>query len=267
MWNDTLLLNRLTRALLAIALVLVAWGGVKWLAARSEFAFRTIAITNERGEDLQRVNTTNLAELVLPRLKGTFLNMNLEDARQAFEGVPWVRRASIRRQWPNRLVVRLEEHRPLALWGTTEAPPTTDAVALKLVSEEAEVFIAPLAEKRTNYPTLFGPAGNEREVVRLYRDASAQLATLQLKPTLVVLSPRLAWSMQLSNGVTLELGRERESSTVRERLARLTATWSQTVARLARRIDTVDLRYPNGYAVHIAGFKEWSDRNPVVVPR
>jgi len=49
-------------------------------------------------------------------IKGNFFSINLQRARAAFESVPWVRRATVRRVWPDRLAVSLEEHRAAALW-------------------------------------------------------------------------------------------------------------------------------------------------------
>ncbi len=256
MWHDILLLNRLTRALIGIALVLFAWVGIKWLAARPEFAFRRIVIESHQTEPLQRVEAQAFAARVLPGLKGTFLNMNLDQARAAVEALPWVRRASVRRQWPGTLVVKIEEHRVLALWGVSPEGAVT-----RMVNPHSEIFTAPLAEKRDSYAILHGPAGAEREVVRMFADMRTELAKLQMEPRTVLLSPRLAWSVKLDNGVTIELGREQAKSSVRERLARLIATYRATVGTLARRIDSVDVRYPNGYAVHIAGYREWADRN------
>ena len=256
MWHDILLLNRLTRALIGIALVLFAWMGIKWLAARPEFAFRRIVIESNQAEPLQRIEAQAFATRVLPQLSGTFLNMNLDHARAQAEALPWVRRASVRRQWPGTLVVKIEEHRVLALWGVSPEGP-----AARLVNPQAEVFTAPLTEKRDLYATLHGPQGTEREVVRMFADMRTEFSALQLQPRFVQLSPRLAWSVKLDNGVTVELGREQAKSSVRDRLARLVATYRSTVGTLARRIDSVDARYPNGFAVHIAGYREWADRN------
>ena len=36
--------------------------------------------------------------------------VSLDQARQVFETMPWVRKASVRRDWPNGIVVAIEEH-------------------------------------------------------------------------------------------------------------------------------------------------------------
>jgi len=49
-------------------------------------------------------------------LTGNYFTIRLDRARQAFETLPWVAQASVRRIWPNRLRVTLTEHRALGQW-------------------------------------------------------------------------------------------------------------------------------------------------------
>ncbi len=70
-----------------------------------------------------------------PRLAGNFFTIDLQQGRAAFESVPWVRRAVVRRVWPDRLAVHLEEHRAGALWVPDDGND-------KLVNSFGEVFEA-----------------------------------------------------------------------------------------------------------------------------
>src|SRR5206468_3912068 len=62
-------------------------------------------------------NHLTVRDGALARITGNFFTVNLEQVRTAFESVPWVRRASVRREWPDQLVVSLEEHEALGTWG------------------------------------------------------------------------------------------------------------------------------------------------------
>ena len=74
---------------------------------------------------------------------------------------PMTRRAEVRRHWPDRLDVRLEEHVPLARWGQ-EAEG-------RLVSVYGEVFAGSMGAGRdAELPQFAGPAGSELEVARRY---------------------------------------------------------------------------------------------------
>jgi cell division protein FtsQ len=71
----------------------------------------------------------------------------------------------------------------------------------------------------------------------------------------VELSDRYAWTVKLSNGTTLELGREQGRELQRVRVQRLVAIWPQLASRLPNRIESIDMRYPNGLALKAQGLE------------
>src|SRR4051812_15445823 len=116
MWHDIKLLNATTNALLgAFALALLA-SGLWWVTQRPMFTLKVIRL---EGADapLRHVNPATVRGTAIPRITGNFFTANLDAVRQAFESVPWVRKATVRREWPNKLIVAIEEHVPLAIWG------------------------------------------------------------------------------------------------------------------------------------------------------
>jgi len=78
----------------------------------------------------------------LPGLVGNFFSIDLAQARHAFETVPWVRRAVVRRVWPDRLAVRLQEHHAVELWESNDGSGPGD----RLVNSQGEVFEANLGD-------------------------------------------------------------------------------------------------------------------------
>lgn len=103
---DIRLMNAVSALLLAVLLGTAAWAAVRWAVRLPVFNFRAIQVEG----DVSRNSVASLRANALPRLKGSFLSMNLQEGRAAFEAVPWVRHAQLRRVWPMRLRVRLEEH-------------------------------------------------------------------------------------------------------------------------------------------------------------
>jgi cell division protein FtsQ len=163
--------------------------------------------------------------------------------RRSFEQVPWVRRAHVRRIWPNQLHVTLEEHRALAVWGDG-----------RLVNDRGELFSASLAEAEDDGPLLefSGPPGSELQVMRRWAQLTQQLASLSMTPQAVQLSDRYAWTVRTADGMTLLIGRE-QGVALDDRVARWVAAYPQVAARISHPIRTVDLRYPHGFAVHAPG--------------
>jgi cell division protein FtsQ len=245
MWQDIRLLNATANALLGLLALAILGSALWWVVHRPMFTLREVRLEGPQQTALRHVSPSTVRGTALPRIKGNFFTADLEDVRVAFESVPWVRRAAVRREWPNKLVVVIDEHRPLGTWGEDG----------RLLSVNGDVFTANLAEaeEEGELPEFEGPAGSEREVVARYRDFSEWLAPVELAPEAVQLSGRYAWSLRLNNGMTVELGREQTRETLKNRVERLVRIYPQLVARLQDRIESVDMRYPNGLALRAAG--------------
>ncbi|RXZ36378.1 FtsQ-type POTRA domain-containing protein [Oxalobacteraceae bacterium CAVE-383] len=245
MWQDVKLLNTLSGLLVAGALLALFGAGLFWVAQRPMFTLKTIVVEGMPDMPLRRVNALTIRSTALPRIKGNFFTADLDAVRGAFEAVPWVRQAMIRREWPNRLIVSIEEHRTLGTWGEDGS----------LLSVKGDVFTANLAEAEEDGPLLAfgGPEGSEKDVVTHYQQLKDWFAPLSLKPASLQLSDRYAWSVKLDNGMALELGREQDKNTMRERAARLIAVYPQLLQRMNGKIENVDLRYPNGMALKAGG--------------
>src|ERR1700754_1524113 len=237
MWNNVRQLNLAANALHALLLLVLLAAGAYWLTQRPSFALREIRIDG----DTEHINSPTVRTTVVGRLKGNFFTVDLDAARQSFEQMPWVRHASVRRVWPNALAVTLEEYRPLGTWGNDQ-----------LVSVEGELFTANQGELDDDLPAFDGPEGTAKEVVARYRDFQKWFAPLDAKPEEVTLSPRFAWTVKLSNGTQIELGRERNPDTLNDRCKRFVASWTSVTGRWGKDIEYADLRYPNGFAIRAA---------------
>lgn len=241
MWQDVKLLNTVANALFAALLLLLLASGVWWLIQRPMFTLKVIRIEAAEQPELRHVNALTIRDGAIPRIKGNFFTTNLDSVRAAFEAVPWVRKASVQREWPNKLIVRLEEHTALGTWGEQG----------RLLSVKGDVFTANLAEAEEDAALIAfdGPDGSEKEVLARYLDLKSWFSRGGLAPESVQYSNRYAWSVKLNNGMRVELGREQTSTTLKERVDRLMAVYPQLVASLQESIESVDMRYPNGLAL------------------
>ena len=244
MWSNPRVLNWIANGLFGLAALLAISAGGHALVRSPVFALRSMQITGE----LQHVRQPQIVGVLQGRVSGTFFTIDLDGLRARFESIPWVRRAEVRRHWPDRLVVRLEEHVALAHWGRRE-----DA---RLVNVQGEVFSALTGE---DLPSLSGPPGSEREVAHRYAEFVSLLAPLGAAPRQLILSDRLAWQVRTEDGMVLQLGRDAPKDSVSERLARFVEAYPRTIrpmeSRLAQAELRVDLRYPSGFAVKVPGIE------------
>ncbi|MYN28250.1 MULTISPECIES: cell division protein FtsQ/DivIB [Duganella] len=247
MWQDAKALNATASGIVAMTLLACIAAGVWWVSQRPMFNLRTIRIESiGPQDDLRHVNHLTLRNNALGRIKGNFFTTNLDAVRQAFESVPWVRRATVRREWPDQLIVALEEHEALGTWGEDG----------RLLSTKGDVFTANLAEAEEDHalPEFDGPDGSEKEVLSRYDELRNWFAPLKLVPQALSLSGRYAWTVRLDNGMSVALGREQTSTTLKERVDRLVGIYPQLVEHLPN-IETIDMRYQNGLALSAQGLK------------
>ena len=238
MWDDIVAMRNTANLLFVVAVVLMLYATGHYVAHLPIFPLRDIKVTG----DVAHVTNEQVEAVVTGELRGNFFTVDLGQARAAFEKLPWVRKVNVRRQWPDRLEFAVEEHRPLARWGSTA-----------LVSAEGEVFEAAI---NTTLPVLQGPAGSAPEVVFRFQLFEQVLEPVGRHITQITLSARRAWVLKLDNGMVLELGRDNLDS----RLAGFVAAYDSTVARLPHPSAYIDLRYTNGFAVRSPGLK-WTGNN------
>jgi len=245
MWHDVRVLNATASFLTAVTVLASLVTGVWWLSQRPMFALGSVTVESMYAIDLKHVNALTVRNGVVGKLRGNFFTADLDQVRTTFETVPWVRRATVRREWPNALVVEVEEHEAIGTWGDEG----------RLLSVKGDVFTANIAETEDELalPAFEGPAGTEKDVLKRFADLRTAFAKVSLVPQSLSLSDRYAWTVRLDNGMSVELGREQDRTTLTKRVQRLVGIYPQLVARLQEgRIDTIDMRYPTGLALSSA---------------
>lgn len=244
---DVRVMNALAGIFVVVALVAMAssaWGAMQ----RSPyFAVRHIEIATP----LQRTNVKALRAIAAPRVAGNFFAMDMAQVRAAFESVPWVRRANVRRVWPNALSVSIEEHRAVAFWDGGDGDD-------QLVNEYGEVFDANLGEvEEEGLPMLGGPDGSARLALSLHQKLLPLLAGLDARIEDLRQSRRGSWHVTLDSGAELDLGRSKDGadmSEVLERTARFVRTFHEVSSRYGHAaLEHADLRHANGYALRLQG--------------
>jgi len=213
--------------------------------------------------DLARNSVPTIRANAAPRLAGNFFSVDLQASRAAFESVPWVRRAVVRRIWPDVLAVRLEEHRAAALW----EGPVPERSADQLVNAQGEVFEANVGDvEDERLPGLAGPEGSAARMLALYQRVQPAFARLALNVERLHLSGRGSWRAELDSGASVELGRGSEDEIV-ARTERFVRTLAQVTARWQQPLEYADLRHADGYAVRLRGVSTTSPPANGTAPR
>lgn len=231
MWDKPQVMLWTANFLYALAVVLLLYAVLFVVVHLPIFPLRTVQVSGE----MRHVTREQLRLIVSRHLQGNFFTLDLAQARDAFRKLPWVRNVSVRRRWPDRLEVVVEEHRELARWGN-----------IALVNNHGELFQA--ASDR-ELPVFYGPGGGVQEVAQNYGIYSQLLAPVGLRVAQLALSPRHAWQIGVDNGMVIELGREQMEA----RLRKFVSVYPRTLGLLNVAVSYVDLRYPSGFAVRKPG--------------
>ena len=231
MWDNPRLLNAAAGFLVGLVVLAATLVGLSWLLRASPFPVRHVEVTTA----LTHASSAQMQALLARQGRGNFFAFPIDELRGALERLPWVRTATVRRVWPDRLEIAIEEHEAFARWG-----------AEALVNTYGERFAGPAD---TSLPLFSGPQGTEAEVARRYQRFSALLAPLASPIERIALSQRHAWSVRLANGLQITLGRDADLA--EQRLERFVEAYASTVG--TRVPQVVDLRYPNGFALRVKG--------------
>lgn len=241
---DIRLMHAVTSLLWLLTVLGCLGAAAWWLLRLPVFALERISVEGE----VTRNNALTLKTNVIPKLQGNFFTLDLAQARQAFEAVPWVRAVVVHREFPNRLRVQLQEQQPVALWG--EEGSST------LLNQQGQVFEANLGEVEADaLVRLKGPENQSALVLQTYRTLRAVLQAAEMDVDQLELSPRGSWKLVTTQNAVIELGRGQTQELVAQlqtflrTLPQITSRYGRTPRSLA----AADLRHKDGYALRLQG--------------
>ena len=148
-----------------------------------------------------------------------------------------------------RLVLKIREHRPLALWDDT-----------LLLSERGRLYPRSAMGDALpkGLPQLGGDARRVAEVLAFYNQSRELFAPLGLGVRELRQDARGSWSLRLSDGAQVLVGR----FDAEQRVRRFADLLPKLIAPEGRALQRADLRYANGFAL------KWSEAtSPTVLPR
>ncbi len=210
----------------------VIWQANAWLQGMERLTLQQVRVEG-RFEQLGR---EAVGALVAPYSGTHFFDIDVIAIKDRLEQQPWVRAASVRREWPDALVITLQEQVPVAHWGDRG-----------LLNSRAEAFYpdAGIPVGAQQLPALYGVDGSQQTLLtRLYRVTEA-FAPMGMTIAALHMDARGSWRISLSNGLQVMMGHDFDQ----RRINRLLAFYPALQQRGTGSLAVIDLRYPNGFAV------------------
>ncbi|MBU1237555.1 MAG: cell division protein FtsQ/DivIB [Gammaproteobacteria bacterium] len=237
-WDRPALMNLVADILIVFGIAAMAWAIATSIQRLPIFPLREVVVARA----VDNVTRIQIEQAIRAALVGNYFTVDLDQVRNVFEKLPWVRQVEVRRRWPDTLVLQIEEHVAVARWQQADNEA-------RLVNNFGEVFAA--ASDR-ELPIFSGPEGTAAPIMTRYLEFSQVLNAVERTPAVLALSTREAWQVTLDDGLVIELGRDEAKHTLSERMARFVAWYGPALdkTRLAR-AKVVDMRYPNGFALRL----------------
>lgn len=211
--------------------------------ANTGLILRDVLVEGRENTPLKDLRTVVDLELDQP-----ILDVDPHKLRERVEALPWVATASVERQLPDILHIRLNEHRPIAMWqhDATFSLINKDGAVILTGGEDIKVF--------AHLPLVVGQGAPEH--------ATQVLAILRSEPELhkrVKAAVRVSdrrWDIAMENGTFIRLP-EQNPEKAWSRLAR----YSKEKFLFDKKLASVDMRLPDRIMVKIDGLE--TIRKPV----
>jgi len=220
-------------SLMVVAVTGSAWQLSTWLQGVEGLTIQQVRVEGS----FENLDREEVGALIKPYAGHHFFDIDVVDIRAGLERQAWVQSASVRREWPDTLVVSLIEQRPVARWGKQG-----------LLSHKGVVFYPDLhkTDALEGLPLLDGVTSSERSLLERLHQVTEILQPLGMKVVSLQMDARRSWRIELDNGLQLMLGREQDM----QRIQRFLAFYPLLLAqRLGGEVAVVDLRYSRGFAV------------------
>ncbi|UPW17940.1 cell division protein FtsQ/DivIB [Agarivorans sp. TSD2052] len=162
---------------------------------------------------------------------GNFFSLDVSKVKAELEQLPWVEHVTVRKQWPDKLSVNLQEQQVVARWNNAA-----------LLNQQGHIFDAPQQRVSEVLVNLSGPDEQAAVVLATFKQLQQVLQSDGLSIASLALNERHAWQVSLANGIVLQLGKEDKLN----RIARFVSVYPQLKPEA---VAYVDLRYDTGFAV------------------
>lgn len=219
--------------IVVVLLMTLAWHVLSWLEDKQRVPLQQVLVSGKTAW----LDVSQVEKQIRRTQPVSFFQIDVNQAHQDIEALPWVYQASVRKQWPDTLLVYVIEQQPVARWNGD-----------MLLNRFGGAFTPDMDIHQLPLPNLYGPGGSELTALQGYKAMQGLLKRSGLKIEELFLSERYAWNIKLDNGINLNLGRKE----FMDRLQRFIDVFP-LLKKQNKSVSYVDLRYDTGLAVG------WSD--------
>lgn len=245
-------------SLVITTIVWVTFSIISWLNDQERGVLSKLVIT---GHCRFTTNSHIQQAIISLGLPNTFIDQDVDIIQQEILRLPWIKQASIRKQWPDKLIVHIVEYVPVAYWN-----------GAYLLDRNGDLFNIGDKNDAMPLPKLYGPENTEKSVLVMYKHISDILKQNFINKTVsdclqviaMSVNERYSWTTEIAScqqkvinkqielcdsnqNMKVILGRKQ----LEERLKRFMLLYPTIKKQTGtnEKIAIIDLRYNNGASV------------------
>jgi len=231
-WNFSWVNRKLGIGVFIIALAVAIYWVSGPIAKVFERPIKSVVVEG----DFNFISKQRATELIGNEIDGDFLQLDLMQLKNALLGDPWVEKVTLNRRWPDTLVVKIAEQKPIARWGDG------------FLNQRGEIVRVNDASKLSGLPWLQGNEADAPEILQQYQDLSQLLRSRGLDVIALKCDNKKSWRLTIKNHIEIALGRDQ----VMEKMRRFVTVYDTHLSNVWLDVKSIDLRYTNGVAVRWA---------------
>jgi cell division protein FtsQ len=222
----------LKKLVLGLVVLLAIWGSYKALGPLAELFQRPIKSVTVEGE-FHFITQERATQLITQEINDDFLQIDLSKIKTVLLDDPWVENVTLTRRWPDTLVVKIAEQKPIARWGEGFLNQRGEIVRVKEMKGLKEL------------PWLQGDEIYAAEILQQYQDLSLLLRARGLEIIALKCDSKKSWRLTVKNNVEIAIGRDQ----VMEKMRRFVTVYETQLQQVWQDVKSIDVRYLNGVAV------------------
>lgn len=175
-----------------------------------------------------------IQQIVMPLIAQGFFSTQVGMIKERLQQQPWAANVTVRRVWPDEVVVAIKERAAIARWNDAG-----------LLSSAGDIFMPNASSYPSDLPRFVGAEGQQIFMLQFYEKINRLFTPLQFKIARLELMPDNFWEISLDNGMKLTVGHK----DILTRINHFVKVYPKIIGDRSADVDYVDLRYANGFAV------------------
>lgn len=182
----------------------------------------------------QYLSKEEVKTVLAPQVSTDFFSVDVQALQATVASLPWVKAASVERIWPDTLDIKVQEKKAYVRWGKKS-----------LITERGDIFTPSNLDPFQDLPIIEGPIQQQKKVLEVMKGIKTALADQSMELAEFTISDRWTWKIKLRSGLQIVMGRNEPLKKLQRFLKTVPILGHDKIDKM----EVVDLRYLNGYAV------------------